>query len=161
MIFNNLLVQILTLIAAIIASCIVSKLAEEELLQYTPLLKKTVKVMFVLTLISPVLFVEKILTIVFVALSYGVISFPQKNEIQTFYFLSPLTLFLATQNTNAFIITLSMFFIVTLLTTTLLLTKFVKKRIIWKKELFYSIARRYYTFVLISVLLYCITYFLS
>jgi hypothetical protein len=158
----NLLIQLTTLILAIITSYIISKLAAEELKQYNKVITKVAKISYIATFIVPIIFVENIITPIFVAASYGVIAFPKKNETQMFYMLVPLTLFLATQNTIAFLLTLCCFFTATLFTTTIVLTPFVKKEeLCWNNKILKVCIRQYRTYLAITVILYIIMWFLK
>jgi hypothetical protein len=155
MLIKNLIIQVTTLTIAIIASYIISKLAAEELQQYNNTITKITKVLYVITLIIPIVFIEKIMTATFIAISYGVIAFPKKNETQLFYMLSPITLFLATQNSTAQLLTLCCFFAATMFTTTIILTNYVKKdQLIWKRKILNDFYINYRTFVSITILLY-------
>jgi len=157
MLVQNLLSQLSALVLGVIAAAIVALLAEEEVEEYTPLFQTAAKIVYVITLVAPVLFLEKIVTVLFIAISYGVIAFPQKNERQTFYLLAPLSLVLATQNTDAFLVTLSCFFVATLLSTILFLTTWVKKKkLTWKREIINKVIKQYSMFVLISCMVYVI-----
>lgn len=155
LLLQNLLIQTAVLVLGILAGIIVSWLAQEELVLYKEKILLIAKILFVLTLLAPIFFVEKWIFVAFIALSYGVIAFPQKNEVQGFYLIAPLTLFLSSQSKEGFFVTGGLFFIATLLATVLFLTDFVKKKqIAWKKEVWLLLGRKFAGFVLVSGLLY-------
>lgn len=155
MLLQNFFIQIAALFLGLFAGIIVSWLAEEELLLYKERIHFLAKIFFILTLLAPIFFVEKWILAAFMAVSYGVIAFPKKNEVQVFYFIAPLALFLSTQSKEGFFVGGGLFLIATLLTTILFFTAFVKKKqIVWKKECWLLLAREYASFVLLSGLLY-------
>lgn len=155
MLLQNLLIQIAVLVLGILAGIVVSWLAQEELVLSKEKIFLFAKIVFVLTLLAPLFFVERWLIVAFVALSYGVIAFPQKNEVQIFYLIAPLTLFLSTQNKEGFFVTGGLFLIATVLTTLLFFSDFVKKKqIVWKKEMWMLLGKKYSGFLLLNGLVY-------
>ena len=126
MLLEHFLIQIVVLVLGILAGIIVSWLAQEELVLYKDKVALTAKIVFVLTLLSPLFFVERWFVAAFIVLSYGVIAFPQKNEFQIFYLIAPLVLFLSTQDKEGFFVAGGLFLIATLLTTVLFFTDYVK-----------------------------------
>lgn len=149
------LFQLSFLTIGVFAGLLTSWLASEELQEYKKITGRLMMISFILTLLSPLFFVEKWIPVVFIAVSWGVIAFPQKNEEQIFFMLSPLTLFLATQNKDAFFVSSVCFFIAVGLTTMKACSSFVKENMLQlRKELFMEILRHKLWFIGISVLVY-------
>ncbi len=117
LIIINFLIQCSALIIGISIGSIIHWLAEEELETYKKMLEKGSIVLFLITFLSPLFFVDKLIFIIFIALSWGVVAFPQRNEKQVFYFLSPVTLFLSTQSNDGFFLTAVFFMITTVVLT--------------------------------------------
>ena len=157
---TNILLQLGFLVFGILAGFLTSWLASEELQKYKKIHERLMMISFVLTFISPLFFVEKWIPVVFIALSWGVIAFPQKNLEQAFFILSPLTLFLATQNTDAFFVTSLCFFIAVGVTTVKACSLHVRENVLYlRKELFMEILQNKLWFLGISVLVYVGVYF--
>lgn len=150
-ILQNLLAQLAALFLGIVAGLVVSWFAGEELLTYKNKYHFTAKIFFIATLVVPILFVEKWLPVVFIAISYGVVAFLQKNEIQIFYLVSPMTLFLATQNKEGFFLTASIYLIATMLTTLFFVGEHIKER---RLTLFLTILKKYIGCIIVTLLVY-------
>lgn len=159
---TNFLLQCSVLVLGVLAGLLTSWLASEELQKYKKITVSLILVSFVLTLLSPLFFVEKWVPVVFIALSWGVIAFPQKNQEQVFFMLVPLTLFLATENKDAFFVSSVFFFIAVGLTTVKACSSHVKENMLsLRKELFMEVLQHKLWFVGMSVLVYVLMYVYS
>jgi hypothetical protein len=153
----NFVTQLIAPLIASIAAYCTSYLAAEELQQYQKQIETASRLLYVATFIAPILFIENLITPIFIAVSYGVIAFSQKNERQMFFMLAPLSLFIAAQNSTAFLITVCLFAVATFMTTTTLLTKYVKKKELkWDNEVLYDLFATFKVFTVLTVVLYSV-----
>ncbi len=159
MIFQNIIAQLATGIGGILGGCIVATLAEEELEQYQSLMQKSVKWIFVLTFLMPLFYLEEKIPLFILIISYSLLTVFYKQEKKVYYLLTPILLFLTTQNKEAFILTLFVFFLATMLTTMILLIPFVKKNgFQWSKETIRTLIHTYWIFFAMSGMLYGIVW---
>ncbi len=166
LILQNFLLQISSLLLGVLSGSFLSVLAQEEI----PLYKKKIDFLIALfpfiTLLVPVLFFlyfsnfKKILPFCVLFLVYVFLFWrtkEQKDDISRgFVYISPLTLFLASADKDAFFLTLSFF----LLTITLFILSFASsfgKMSFWRNCIF--IAQEFSGFIFMTVLVYGITWF--
>lgn len=120
MLIQNLAIQLSVLLLGIIGGIILHWLAAEEIPLYTQKLRFIQKALFIATFITALFFSSNVLLIAFLAVSYGVMAFPQKNEFQIFSFIAPLVLFLSTQTKEGFFLTSTLFFLSCVVSSTLI-----------------------------------------
>ncbi len=84
----------------------------------------------------------------------------QHKYFNIFFLFAPLLLVLATQTKEIFFVALVLFFIVTLLTTMMILSNFVKnKKLVWKNEITKELLAVFWKFLGITVVIYSVLFF--
>ncbi len=157
MLFQNLLVQLIVGFFGILAGSIVATLAEEELEQYLSLIQKSATWVFMITFLVPLIFIETRIPLVILVLSYSILVLFYKQEKKIYALLTPVLLFITTQQKEAFLMTLSVFFLAIMLMTILLLTPFVKKKELhWSKETIRTLVHGFWIFFVMSSVLYAV-----
>ena len=166
LILQNFLLQMSSLLLGVLSGSFLSVLAQEEISLY----KKKIDVLTALfpfiTLLVPVLFFlyfsdfKKILPFCVLFLVYVFLFWrtkDQKDDISRgFLYISPLTLFLASADKDAFFLTLS-FFLLTIILFILSFAPSFEKMSFWRKSIF--IAQEFSGFIFMTALVYLITAF--
>ena len=152
MILQNFIIQTTALFLGIIAGSIVSWLAQEELEMHKNIIGNSARIVFMLTLLIPLLFTEHFMIIGFIAGTYCVVGIWQQKEAQIFFCLAPLAAILCLSSDTGFFIVLTAIFIATLLSTTILLTGYTKnQKIQWNRKMLVDGIKVYGLFVLFSI----------
>ncbi len=157
--FHNFAIQLFSLFFGIIAGLLVGWLAVEEIPKYQKQLGFVSLFLFAVTFAAPLLFVEKWIPLVVVGVTYAILAVIQKDK-ERFFLLSPLVLFLTTENKTGFFLISVLVFAATGVMTLRILALFVKdKKIGFGKELMKTLFDAYAQFIVVSLILYSAAYF--
>ena len=158
LLMHNAIIQLSSLLFGIIVGLLVGWLAAEEIPLYQKQLGFLSLILFSATFTIPLFFIENWIPLAIVGVTYAILA-ALRREREWYFLTAPLVLFLSSQNSIAFFITVVIVFLATGMMTLRLLPEFVldtvhEKKLVFQKELFSSLVAAYAQFVVFTLIIY-------